>query len=658
MQRNQDFTVEDELMSNLKIKDLFSRPGSPTYPFKDTKGQLCWLEPITEEGGRLALKQQTNSGERIVTPPGFQIRSRVHEYGGKCFCIAGQSVYFNNYSDGLIYRQSLHADLPPVAVVKPGASPSSYADLLYCKSLNAIVAVQEVGRAPNAENLNQLVLLLLDGAEPCGPQILAHGADFYAAPCWSPGGDQMAWLEWDHPDMPWDSSRLVRADVASGNGLVSPGNIQLVAGGKSRSVCQPGFLKNGDLVFAMDQDAPDELPLDQDKNIGEAQNYWNLYRSDSTGITAITHDAAEYGEAHWLFGQCRWVQTQASTVLAIASRDEMDHLLEINLDSGAQRVLGEPYARLSQLFERDGAAYGIAEYTDQPARIIEVLPGGILNMLSSPDLWLPKCDVVQPEWLNYPTRDGERAFANFYPAGSRPAGQKAALVVLVHGGPTSRSDVSLSPLVQYFARNGFSVLDVNHRGSTGHGRAYRQALLGEWGEIDASDIADAIKFVVAGQGVDAGRVFIRGGSAGGYAVLRALTRFPDLFCGGACYYGIGNLITLSEMTHKFEGRYTDQLIGERYTPESAALTDSRFRSRSPIFDIDKIKSPLILFQGLDDKVVPPEVSREMAQTLRGNRVAHEYIEYKGEGHGFRKAETKIDALTREVEFYKEILSKA
>jgi len=210
--------------------------------------------------------------------------------------------------------------------------------------------------------------------------------------------------------------------------------------------------------------------------------------------------------------------------------------------------------------------------------------------------------------------------------------------------------------VQYFTQNGFSVLDVNHRGSTGHGRAYRQALLGEWGEIDANDIADAIKFVVSERGMDAGRVFIRGGSAGGYAVLRALTRFPELFCGGACYYGIGNLITLSEITHKFEGRYTDRLIGERYTPDSAALPGSRFRSRSPIFDIDKIKSPLILFQGLEDKVVPPEVSAEMVQTLAHNGVEHEYIEYPGEDHGFRKAETKIDALGREIAFYRKILN--
>lgn len=636
-------------MPKLKIKDLFSRPGSPAYPFKDDKGQLCWLEPLTEEGGRLALKQQTAASQRTITPADYQLRSRVHEYGGKCFCCVDDSVYFNNYSDGLIYRQSLHANTPPVAVVSPGNMPSSYADLFYSAALNAIVAVQEIEAQAGAQNYNQLVLLSLGQAEPAAPQVLARGANFYAAPCLSPNGDQIAWLQWDLPDMPWDSSQLVRADVTPDNGVFLLDNVVPVAGGDLTSVCQPGFLQNGDLVFAMDQSGANlagDNPL----------NFWNLYRSDKTGVAAITQDLAEYGEAHWVFGQCRWVQTNASCLLAIATRDERDSLIEIDLETKTQRIIGEPLARLSQLFESEGIVNCIAEYTDKPARIIEISPDGGVAALSSPGLWLPESEVAQAQLLSYPTRDGEHAYANFYPAQKQEALQKSALVVLVHGGPTARSDVSLSPLVQYFAQNGFAVLDVNHRGSTGHGRAYRQALLGLWGEIDASDIADAINYVVDEKDVDTGRVFIRGGSAGGYAVLRALTRFPELFCGGACYYGIGNLITLSEITHKFEGRYTDQLIGEAYSAETASLAESRFRSRSPIFDIDRIDSPLILFQGLDDKVVPPEVSREMVRTLERNGVVHDYIEYPGEGHGFRKAGTKIDALRREIQFYQDILN--
>jgi dipeptidyl aminopeptidase/acylaminoacyl peptidase len=642
-------------MSGLEIKDLFSRPGAPAYPFKDDKGQLCWLEPLTEEGGRLALKQKTALAERIITPAGFQFRSRVHEYGGKCFCIAGDRVYFNNFEDGLIYRQNLHQDVLPIAVSSPTTSPSSYADLHYSKALNAIVAVQEIQCEAPEENRNQLVAFSLAENPPIAPRVLTRGADFYAAPCVSNSGNQISWLQWDHPDMPWDASCLVRAGISNDGGVISLGETQQVAGGEATSVCQPGFLRNGDLVFAMDR-----ATTDQATGSESVQNYWNLYRSDEEATKALTRDDTEYGEAHWVFGQHRWVQTSESTLLAIATRDEADHLVEIDLNSGAQRQIGAGYARLSQLSVSHGVAFCVADYADKPAEIIEIkfdakVNNPDVNILKAQTPWLAVSEVSQPELVCYPTRDSEQAYANYYPAKVSALIQNPALLVLVHGGPTSRSDTALSPLVQYFAQNGFAVLGVNHRGSTGHGRAYRQALLGQWGEIDANDIADAINFIVADRRLDPGRVFIRGGSAGGYAVLRALTRFPELFCGGACYYGIGNLITLSEITHKFEGRYTDQLIGETYSPESAVLPESRFRSRSPIFDIDRIKSPLILFQGLDDKVVPPEVSREMVRTLEKNGVAYEYIEYPGEGHGFRKAETKIDALSQEVDFYKDIL---
>jgi dipeptidyl aminopeptidase/acylaminoacyl peptidase len=345
--------------------------------------------------------------------------------------------------------------------------------------------------------------------------------------------------------MPWDASCLVRAGISNDGGAISLGETQQIAGGEATSVCQPGFLRNGDLVFTVDRAATDQATGSE-----SAQNYWNLYHSDGKATQALTRDTAEYGEAHWVFGQHRWVQTSESTILAIATRDEADHLVEIDLHSGSQHQIGAGYAHLSQLSVSGGVAFCVADYVDKPAEIIEIKfdarvnkPG--VNTLKAQTPWLAASEVSQPELVCFPTRDGERGYANYYPAIITTAlVQNPALLVLVHGGPTSRSDTALSPLVQYFAQNGFAVLDVNHRGSTGHGRAYRQALLGLWGEIDANDIADAINFIVADRQLDPCRVFIRGGSAGGYAVLRALTRFPELFCGGACYYGIGNLITL------------------------------------------------------------------------------------------------------------------
>lgn len=627
----------------LQIDELFSRPGSPSYPFYDADGQLCWVEAITERGGRLAIKQKTPSGERIITPAEFQVRTRVHEYGGQCFCQVGELVYFNNYADGLIYRQSMRGLEPPEQVSAETPISSAYADLHYAPKLNALIAIQEL---QGEKNTSRIIALNLEEAGTLAPICLVEGADFYANACVSPDARQIAWVQWANPNMPWDETRLKTAPIVKDAQGIRLGTATTIAGGGRQSICQIGYLANGELVFAMDCEA--------DADADTAENYWNFYRLVDDALEVITQTLAEFGEAHWIFGQRRWVQRDEQTLLALKTQDDTDQLVSIDLTTGEQTQLDHDYARLSQLSTRGDKVLCIAAYVDRSPEIIAIQSNQV-EVQKAQENWIQALDVSLPERLNFATRDGAEAFANYYPA-DISSGKTAALLVLVHGGPSSRADTALTPLVQYFCQNGFAVLDVNHRGSTGHGRAYRQALLGQWGEIDADDIADAIAFIIEQKQLDADRVFIRGGSAGGYAVLRALTRFPDLFCGGACYYGIGNLITLAEITHKFEGHYTDQLIGEVYDPITANQPDSRFRSRSPIFDIDKIKSPLILFQGLEDKVVPPDVSREMVETLKQNNVMHEYVEYPGEGHGFRQAETKMDALRREFSFFQKVLA--
>lgn len=629
----------------LEIKDLFSRPGAPAYPFYDDRGHLCWLEPITDEGGRLAIKQQTSAGTRVITPRDFQIRTRVHEYGGQCFCCVAGDVYFNNFADGLIYRQSLHDDEMPIAISIATLSTSAYADFHYSLKLNTLIVVQELTAGNGQDNISRIVAFNLGKGARTEPEVLLDGADFYANPCISPDGRKLAWIQWQQPNMPWDETCLYRTNISSDNNGINLAKAKKIAGGHKQSICQAGFLSKGDLLFAMDAEAAQD----------STQNYWNLYRADNTKIHSITKGLVEFGEAHWIFGQRRWIQLDEQTLLAIRTQNDTDLLIEINLESGEQLQIGENYARLSQLFHTGSNTLCIAAHADKPPQILSRAQDGTIGLADLHNNWIDPAAVSVPALVAFSTRDGAQAYANYYPA--KPANNgSSALLVLVHGGPTSRADMALSPLVQYFCQNGFAVLDVNHRGSTGHGRAYRQALLGQWGEIDADDIADAIEYIVQQKSLDPKRVFIRGGSAGGYAVLRALTRFPKLFRGGACYYGIGNLITLAEITHKFEGHYTDQLIGEVYTSETANQTDSRFISRSPIFDIEQLQSPLILFQGLEDKVVPPAVSREMVQTLAQNGVKYEYVEYAGEGHGFRKAETKIDALTREFAFFKQLLA--
>jgi len=264
--------------------------------------------------------------------------------------------------------------------------------------------------------------------------------------------------------------------------------------------------------------------------------------------------------------------------------------------------------------------------------------------------------------VRYPTRDGGTAHGYFYlPQNSAfvgPAGDRPPLLVMIHGGPTARTSRVLDPSKQYWTTLGFALLDVNHRGSTGYGRRYRQYLLGRWGCADVSDIVDGIDYLVNQSLVDPAKIFIRGKSAGGYAVLRALTEYPQYFRGGACYYGIGNLSTLAAVTHKFESHYTDRLIGEDYDPTRAGAEDTEYYRRSPVNFMHKMTSPIIFFQGSEDTVVPPALAREVDSMLTSNNIEHEYVEYPGEGHGFRSSATNADAIEREARFYRRVLGLA
>lgn len=627
--------------TTLNIEQLFSKTGSPSYPFYDNQGQLCWLESLVDQNGRIALKQQAKKGERVVTPENYQIRTKVHEYGGHCFCVVDGRIYFNNYSDGQIYRQSLDDNSPPLLLSIKDSLPVAYADLRYIPAWHAIVAVQEIWRPEGNEN--RLVYFNLDKDKAAQAQILQQGADFYASPCVSSKGDQLAWMQWSHPYMPWDETSLMVAPVGLAKQSKDVGSSKLIAGGKDTSICQVGYLDNDDLVFAMDSKTKQD----------SSKNYWNLYCFNGSKTSQLTKGKAEYGEAHWVFGQRRWIQIDKNTILAIATQHGQDQLICVNYQTKNAQPLGKPYAGISQLNFSQGRVVGVAYSMGRVAEVFG-LKSSHWQVLKQAESWIGKNEVSIAQIIQYATHDNQYAFANFYPANKTTSRQKSAMIVFVHGGPTSRADMALKPMVQYFCQQGFAVLDINHRGSTGYGRSYRQSLLGKWGEIDCDDIADAITEITKQQAIDSTQVFIRGGSAGGYAVLRALTRYPDLFRAGACYYGIGNLITLAKITHKFEAHYADRLIGEVYNVKRAVQPDSRFVTRSPIFDIASIKSPLILFQGLDDKVVPPAVSQEMACTLQRNGVAHKYIEYLGEGHGFRQASTKIDALKHEIAFYRAV----
>ncbi len=624
---------------------LFDLPAEPAHPFS-LHGRLYWIQALPDEGGRIVLMRRDGHTDRCLTPAPFSLRTPVHEYGGRCFCLHGDRFVFNNHADGRLYTQPLGPDdagaseATPLPLTPPDSRVAGFADLV--SRGGHVIAVME-SRVDGVENRNELVAVRI-GAGEASPCVLAMGSDFIAAPTVSPDGRWLAWLEWNHPDMPWDRSRLLRAPVVEGDAL-SLGESEVVVDAPETTVSQPGFLSDGRLVFAMD--SPDS-------------DWSNLVCADGGRLHALTGEEGEFGEAHWVFGNARWRQVSADRLLAVCTGHAGDRLLSVDI-AGAQparEILRD--AVLAQLSLSGGQLLLVASPEDRPSRILQLDSPFSESRTAGPVAApLLASGYASPASLSCDTADGETAwayhYAPYHPDHEGPAGALPPLLVMVHGGPTSRTSPAFHPLRQYFASLGFAVLDVNHRGSTGYGRRYRQRLIGGWGEVDVADVIACIDTLAEAGRIDPRAVFIRGGSAGGYAVLRALTRYPDRFAGGACYYGIGNLVTLAEITHKFESRYTDRLVGEDFDPERARQPDSRYHARSPVHEIDRLRTPLILFQGLEDKVVPPAVSREVVALLEKRGIPHAYHEYAGEGHGFRQAATRVDSLERETMFYQEIL---
>ncbi len=637
--------------SILRVKDVFRHPFEPAYPFYH-RNELYWLESLPEQGGRVALMRWANARRKeCLTPQEYNIRSRVHEYGGKCFCVVNRYLIFNNYLDGELYSQRLDPVALPERLELKGMECRGFADLVLSRDGTQIVAVAEAEQ-PGEENVNFLVAFGISENEAAGrlsvtgSTVLAWGADFYANPVFSVRSDRMAWIEWSLPDMPWDRTRLICAEVETRNGSIRVKKKKTVVDGPDQSVCQIGFLKDGRLVFVSDSGKVD---------------FWNFFLEEGGEASQLTDFDFECGEAHWAFGQTRWQATDHGTIVAVATRADGDELIEIEVESGEYTRLQSGFSTCQHLsLARTGELILVAHYAD---RFPEILCFNIrrkkIGFSISSGTGLPDCPFVEPELIRFPTGTDDVAYGYFYPPVSTicqaPEDTLPPLLVMIHGGPTGRATSALSLLKQYFCNIGFALLDINHRGSTGFGRKYRQSLMGQWGIYDAEDIRRGIEYLVNRKRVNPDLVFIRGGSAGGYSVLRALTQYPDSFAGGASYYGIGNLVTLSDITHKFESKYTDKLVGESFNLATSTQGDSEFVLRSPVFNIHRLSSPVILFQGLEDKVVPPQVSREVIRLLESREIQHGYVEYPGEGHGFRRTATRIDALSRETAFFTDLV---
>ncbi len=596
--------------SQIRIDDVVGDVVRLSEPWIDGD-DIYWIEQRPTEAGRNVLVRAAGDGLTTdLTPPPFNVRTRVHEYGGGSFVAVGGAVVFSNFADDRLYRLDPGA-LAPVPMTPEG--PWRYADLRPDLERRRFVAVREDHQG-GGEPVSTIVTIPLDGGDP---RVLVKGPDFVSSPRVSPDGTKLAWLEWDHPDMPWDATRLHVAAFAPDGTL---GVASLVAGGPDESIVQPEWSPDGTLHL-----------------ISDRTGWWNLYRIvDGPRLEPIATTEAEFADPAWVFNRSTYGFLEDGAIVAIARRAGRDHLYRIE----PGRLLGEldiPFTELDALRVTSRGIVALAGSPGDPSVIarfdpLTLAPAGVLRRAST--VAIDPAAIAMPESIEFPTTGDRTAFALYYPPTNPdfigPDGEKPPLVVLTHGGPTSNASSALDLTKQLLTSRGIAVVDVDYGGSTGYGREYRRRLEGEWGVVDVDDVIAAARFLVERGDVDQDRLAIEGGSAGGYTTLAALA-FRDVFAAGISLFGVADLELLEQDTHKFESRYNTRLLGPY--PEAVGL----YRERSPIHSVDTISVPVLILQGLDDKVVPPEQAELIAAALADKGIPHAYIAFEGEGHGFRGA---------------------
>jgi dipeptidyl aminopeptidase/acylaminoacyl peptidase len=586
-----------------------------------------WLEARPEEGGRTVLVRRRPGGAREdLTPAPFNVRTRVHEYGGGAYAAQGGIVVAVDFADQRLWR--LHGNGRTTPLTPESGARLRYADLELDPAGSRLFAVREDHRG-GGEPVNSIVALGLDRADGAGWEV-ASGHDFFSSPRLSPDRRRLAWLSWDHPDMPWDTTELWLAEIAE-NGRI--GAARRVAGGAGEAIVQPAWSPAGELYFVSDR-----------------TGWWNLHRLGPDGPLPVCPMSAEFAGPAWTLGG-RWFGfLSADVILACYTQNGRWHLATIAAATGALSRLDLPYTEWSGVGIANGRAVLRAGAPDRPAAIVLLEPGSgtVSELARAGDLPVDPAWLAAPQAIEFPSEPGRTAHAFSYPPTSLdhqgPAGERPPLIVKSHGGPTGSTSSELRLGTQFWTSRGFAVCDVNYGGSTGYGRAYRERLEGRWGEVDVLDCLNAARFLVAEGRADARRLAITGGSAGGYTTLCALT-FHDLFGAGASHYGVSDLEALARDTHKFESRYLDRLIGP--WPEAADL----YRARSPIHHVARLSCPIIFFQGLEDAVVPPNQTLLMVAALRRKGLPVAYLTFEGEQHGFRNAATIQTVLRAELAFY-------
>jgi dipeptidyl aminopeptidase/acylaminoacyl peptidase len=591
---------------------------------------IYWVELRPSERGRQVIVRRSPDGETTdINPPDFNARTRVNEYGGGDYLVHDGAVYFSNFADQQLYRVS-GGSAPERITSDSSDDHLRYAEATVDAARDRLIAVREDHRQENREAQNTISAVSMRGD---ADTVLVSGSDFYSSPRVSPDGSRLAWLSWNHPNMPWDGCELWVGDITADGSLA---NHKLIAGGSSESIFQPEWSPDGILYFVSDR-----------------SGWWNIYRAAGNGIECLCEMEAEFGVPQWVFGLSTYAFESADRIVCAFAEKGLWRLGQINTRTRQFERIETPFTEISYVQASAGRAIFRAGSPTEPFAIVEMdLAQRNLKVLQrsaniqiDPDY----LSVAQP--VEFPTENGLTAHGFYYAPRNRDfiaaPHEKPLLLVKSHGGPTAATVAVLILSIQYWTSRGIAVLDVNYGGSTGYGRDYRERLRQAWGVVDVDDCVNGARFLAGRGDVDANRTVIDGGSAGGYTTLCALT-FRDYFKAGASYYGVSDLEALELDTHKFEARYSDGLIGPY--PERKDL----YFERSPIHFTDQLSCPLIFFQGLEDKVVPPNQAEMMVDALRQKGLPVAYVAFEGEQHGFRRAENIKRALDGELYFYSKV----
>jgi dipeptidyl aminopeptidase/acylaminoacyl peptidase len=615
-------------VSPFKIERLTDRVVFLGEP-RGEGGVRWWIEGRPDEGGRQVLIRRDPDGTLTrLTPEGFNARSRVHEYGGAAALVSEDLVVVSDFTTGRLNRVVSPGELRPFTPERQWR----FADAIHDAARHRLIAIREDHEpdvvAEHGEWNNELVSIDLDSGDVT---VLAMGSDFYAAPRLSPDGGTLAWLEWHHPNMPWDGTELRLATFADDGSLAE---LHTITGSSTEWISQPRWSPEGVLHFA-----------------AEPTGWMNLFRWVDGRMEQITNLEAELVGPDWQFGYVTYEFLGGGEILAIARSGGRDELIRIAPD-GAVTPIDVPYTEMSSLSVDGDRVVMRAAAPDKPAAVIDIDLDGNVTVLRTANPSTPDpADVSLPRHIEFPTTGGRTAYGNYYAPTNRsfagPDGELPPLLVTSHGGPTAGAFSGFATGLQLFTSRGYAVLDVDYGGSTGYGKAYRKRLEGQWGIVDVDDCVAGAKFLAEEGLVDGSRQAIRGGSASGFTTLAALA-FTDQFDAGCTYFGIGDLRAFVKDTHKFESRYLESLLGT--WPEAKQV----YLDRSPSLHAEQITAPVLVQQGEEDKVVPKAEADRIVDALFERRVPHAYLLYPGEDHGFRGHDAIIRSFGAELSFYAQV----